>query len=822
MRSQIRRFGAVASSAVALLVFLPSAQAVVQVTGNVWLSPDATDPGYDVYADDPFTTTVNEGIPTNGNRIDPFRSPTAQIEFEGRPDLGAVGIGDDTNVNFDIIVGRTSSGEMIINQSQLRDQNLIIGDQATIGSVIKRGTGVVRIEGFGSLYNNDPTIIPFLGPTQDPDNPTSPSVVPRLDTIGFDLFVGRFGNGVMQLALGGRAEIQDAAIVGDQSGSVGTLLIDGIDSFLQSGGFETDDTAADAIHYMIVGRMGSGTMTIANGGQSYNSGPVSTSGGGGDVFGAVIGSNLAAVNTDAPDSGGQGTVYVDGISSKWTVGGTLQIGGFHNNRTGVGPAAPEDLEGNQVQYFAGTGRGTLRVSNGALVSIVPPALDESATDVPDRLDLLVGHFGRIELDGGRMELLGAFDSTNPQNPIQRLTRGRLINDGVVAGSGSISVLQFRNRVLGNVRVGAGQKLLVDATGVSTEVDNIPLPGEQEHPLSNYGVIDVLGTEDERAEIEFRRGPGVTTAPIELNRPFLNLPVAGPIIAPNGRTEGLIHGQNSTMRFRSGLWNRGVLAFTQGSNVVSGDVISFGDSAPGADDHGRVVIGPDTNVAFEDDFFSLGLTQISPGSTFEVLKGNSFAVGGTFSITVEGSSTGLGFDAFQITGDASFSGNLQVSFTNGSLIPPFSSVPLFNVGGSISGNFSTVTPSGLPFGSPIDFFTFVFSNQLYLAAFQVPPIPLPGDVNPDLNGDGFVDDLDYAIWRQNFGTPGPAGDANGDGIVDASDYTIWRDNCCGTFPGAGGGSGAGFGLGGTVPEPASIALLACGGMLALAVGRRRSS
>ena len=26
-----------------------------------------------LYADNPFTTTINEGIPTNGNRIDPFR-----------------------------------------------------------------------------------------------------------------------------------------------------------------------------------------------------------------------------------------------------------------------------------------------------------------------------------------------------------------------------------------------------------------------------------------------------------------------------------------------------------------------------------------------------------------------------------------------------------------------------------------------------------------------------------------------------------------------------------------------------------------------------
>ena len=64
--------------------------------------------------------------------------------------------------------------------------------------------------------------------------------------------------------------------------------------------------------------------------------------------------------------------------------------------------------------------------------------------------------------------------------------------------------------------------------------------------------------------------------------------------------------------------------------------------------------------------------------------------------------------------------------------------------------------------------------------------------PDLNGDGLVDQIDFNIWRSklgNTGVPGTVvGDVNGDGVVDSADYTIWRDNCCGPFPGAGGGFG----------------------------------
>ena len=97
-------------------------------------------------------------------------------------------------------------------------------------------------------------------------------------------------------ALGGRAEIQDAAIVGDQSGSVGTLTIDGVDSLLQSGGFETTSTNPDEVHYMIVGRLGSGTMRSPTAASRTTAVPSPRPAGNDEIFGAVIGSNLAADN----------------------------------------------------------------------------------------------------------------------------------------------------------------------------------------------------------------------------------------------------------------------------------------------------------------------------------------------------------------------------------------------------------------------------------------------------------------------------------------------------------------------------------------------
>ena len=823
MRTYIRLFGAISLCLFLLTAVASLSYATVQVTGNVWQSPDATVPDYMVYAENPFTPEF-EGIPLGGNRVDPFRSPTGtpplkQIEYEGRP-VDLTGTVNDTNINFDIIVGRTSFGELKIDASTLRDQNLIIGDQAMIGSVLKRGSGTVRIEGFGGTYNNDPTIIPYLGEDfqPDPDNPVSPSVVPRLDNIGFDLYVGRAGNGVLQIALSGRAEIQDAAIVGDGSGSVGTLVIDGVDSFLQSGGFQVDNASDDEVHYMIVGRIGSGTMRIINGGQSYNVGPSpATGGGGGDVvFGAVLGSNFAADDTNPPAPGGQGTVYVDGTASKWTVGGNLQVGGFHDQRDGSGINSPEDLEGNEAEYASGVGRGTLNVSNGALVSIITPPIDDTASNVPNRLDLLVGRFGQVNLEGGRIELLGAFDASNPQNPTQQLTNGRLINDGVVSGDGSISVLQFRNRVLGEVRVGANQKLLVESTGSYLESDNIPVNSEPEYPLSNYGLIEVLGTETARAEVEFDRNQVTNPTATDFTRPFLNLQVPLPL-APNGHTEGKILGQDSILRFRSGLNNFADLTITGGTNVVAGNIRN--------EIGGTIFIdGNGTTVTFEDRVDNFGHFELGPNISLITIN-SDFMMGGTASISTlfGGRPTGQEVSYLSTVGDMLLDGLFTASLFTAPGVPSFSPQPgdtfeIFHAAGELTGDFSAVILPGCVTATTcfVSFPDYALDSY-FIQAFA----PLAAGNGADFNNDGIVNDVDLQIWRQNLGGPGPAGDANGDGIVNGLDFFVWQDQVGtpGMPPGAGSGGGAGLGA---VPEPTSLALVAAGGLLALAWRRRRSN
>jgi hypothetical protein len=135
---------------------------------------------------------------------------------------------------------------------------------------------------------------------------------------------------------------------------------------------------------------------------------------------------------------------------------------------------------------------------------------------------------------------------------------------------------------------------------------------------------------------------------------------------------------------------------------------------------------------------------------------------------------------------------------------------------------SILPSGLDTLFPsLDVLAQRFGQGIFLT-FLDPSMVGGGASGADFNGDGVVDATDLAIWSANKGLLTGAsvlqGDANMDGAVDATDYFIWLEEFT-MGPGAGGG-----GLGSpssNVPEPTGLALLAIGGLLAAAFGRRRS-
>ena len=61
------------------------------------------------------------------------------------------------------------------------------------------------------------------------------------------------------------------------------------------------------------------------------------------------------------------------------------------------------------------------------------------------------------------------------------------------------------------------------------------------------------------------------------------------------------------------------------------------------------------------------------------------------------------------------------------------------------------------------------STLILTAGVASAAPTYDELLSDYTGDGVVDAVDYAVWRESIG------DCNRDGVVDAADYAIWRSN-----------------------------------------------
>ena len=178
---------------VAIALFAPPAWADVTSYDDV-----SIDIGGTLIQDNPFTLG-NEGIPNLGNSIEPAQL-LQQTNYEGRPNIT-----NTANVNFDIIVGHSATGQLILSSTfaVLRDQDLIIGDKGPRagGTTDFLATVSFASKGAPALFNNDPTIVPY--PLTE-----SPSVNPRETDVGFDLVVGRAGTGLLRIAVGGQRKFK--------------------------------------------------------------------------------------------------------------------------------------------------------------------------------------------------------------------------------------------------------------------------------------------------------------------------------------------------------------------------------------------------------------------------------------------------------------------------------------------------------------------------------------------------------------------------------------------------------------------------------------
>ncbi|MEO1160907.1 MAG: autotransporter-associated beta strand repeat-containing protein, partial [Pseudomonadota bacterium] len=143
------------------------------------------------------------------------------------------------------------------------------------------------------------------------------------------LYVGEKGRGALTISQGGRVQAKNFGGIGRQSGSVGTVTVDGADSLWDNFG------------QFFVAEAGRGTLDVTSGGQV----------------------NVTKDSRIAVFSGSVGTASVSGENSTWTTGGNLFVGSGGQGTLTIADQAEVSVKGGSGLTFVGWLGGSTGVLN---------------------------------------------------------------------------------------------------------------------------------------------------------------------------------------------------------------------------------------------------------------------------------------------------------------------------------------------------------------------------------------------------------------------------------------------------------------------------
>jgi hypothetical protein len=222
------------------------------------------------------------------------------------------------------------------------------------------------------------------------------------------------------------------------------------------------------------------------------------------------------------------------------------------------------------------------------------------------------------------------------------------------------------------------------------------------------------------------------------------------------------------------------------------------------------VGTFNNVVFTGTF--------APGFSPATLSAGSITYAGKLQAELAGTSAGQ-FDAIHHAGTASLGGTLDISLLNG-FVPTYGADFPIITAASVVGRFNAVTGFQI---DPNHYFALVYSSdKLELT------VALPGDA--DLNGS--VTFVDFIALANNFGQPNAGwqgADFNNDNVTSFADFIILANNFGATTfgnqliatPDEGAALNA-FAAANSVPEPATLALLALAAATLLSRPRRHGT
>jgi len=626
------------------------------------------------------------------------------------------------------------------------------------------------------------------------------------------LYVGNSGAGTLAISDGGQVS-NTTGYVGANAGATGGVTVDGAGSTwtnsgsLHLGGNGVQPGGAGSVFVGQGAEVGVGetlklwplgTLTLAGGTvRFHNPNPIVFGGGALNYYAGTV-----AFDCDVTVAAGLNQVTASilfGPAPVLPAGRGLAIGGKATLLTPVTLNGGTFSAGSLVnvsllQFNSGTfnltasdmtvGAGGLFGSSLALSSARAINVTQNVTIAPSALlDLQGGAFSAGAIVNQGQILL--------ESPLGGLSGGALTNSGLVTGTGRIDNA-LSNLAAGQVRADSGQRLRFTGSG-----------------NANAGLIQAVG-----GEVEFTQG------------------------LTNAASSGLVAGENATFRFTGGLTNNGSVALSFGTSRILGDIANSTT--------GRITVSGGSNVTFYDDVANSGSITVSAGSTavyFGSFSGNGVA--GTGTNYFEGdlrpghspACIGFGgdvsfaptarleielanpdnsdpahprFDALAVEGDVSLAGKLLLEWL------PVPGDPSSRFGGV----YDVLTYRGIrqcEFDAEIAGALVNYVKEIRydvdlgggLKGVQVELYDLL-DGDADLNGMVGYSDLLALFSGSDKGWS--SGDFNFDGAVSASDYILLKTSFGRSVPIRGGVFAPG-----SVPEPATLSLLALGG---LAVIRRR--
>ena len=699
----------------------------------------------------------------------------------------AVGAGQSLSTGSVLVVGHTAPGDLTVTGGgTVWSFGASVGSQAT-------SVGTVAVDGAGSSW-----------------------------TINATAFVGYAGTGMLTIGSGGHVSAGEFLLGGAPSSS-GTVTVQDPGSSLNADGDLTvggssgapgelnvvNGAAVDVGGNLRIWWMGA--VNIAGG--TIHCGDVDPRGGaidfswggfaidadltldGGDLATELFGDPAVVPPMKALGIGGTATL----LTPVTLDGGAFSVGGLVNPDffefvSGTFGLTRDDLVIGPGEMFGRTvtvtSEQTIEVTNTATVT--PAGV----------LDVQGGQFSAGELVNHGQVTLGGLPS---------LVGGAILtNHGFVRGDGTISA-SLHNEASGQVQASAGERLVFAGAG-NTNAGSLIADGgtiETSYDLTNTGQASV------------------TDGALRTGGPATN--TATGTISGSGR---------ATMRFDGGLVNSGIVGVSFAEADIYGDITN--------DAVGIVSVAGESHAAFVGDFANSGSVYVGPGSTAvflgHVSGPGSFPGGGTVEF-VDGFSPGNSPAVVNFGGDVTFASSslltieLAANDNSEPLAPQYDALLVADdvaLGGTLE--LTWLPRSGDPgsrFGGVYDIVTYAgkldgtFSGlaggigQAYVKSIdyafdlgdgrRAVRVELYDLLDADADLDGTVNRDDLLALAANFGSDGAdwySGDFNFDGTVNALDYILLKTNFGQLVPKAG-----------TVPEPATLALLAVGGLISIRRRRR---